>query len=243
MCGAEKLPMPLAQEFHEKFGVLPLEGYGCTELSPAASANIPDKEMDGFRQIGNKAGTIGHPLPGIAARIVHADSFEPLPIGEEGMLLIYGANVMEGYLNRPEQTKDVVRDGWYVTGDMAKIDEDGFITITGRLSRFAKIGGEMVPLEKIEEELHQALGSNERLCAVTAIPDEKKGERLLVLHLSLNGKKPSQLVDELGKKGLPNLWIPDERDFHEVPEIPVLGSGKLDLKKLKDVALGLVKSR
>src|SRR5439155_17331751 len=137
-----------------------LEGYGCTELSPAATANVPDKEMDGFRQIGNKPGTIGQPLPGVAARIVHPDTFEPLSPQDEGLLLIYGANVMAGYLERPEATKEVIRDGWYVTGDIARSDEDGFLTVTDRLSRFSKIGGEMVPHQKVEDEIQAILKSN-----------------------------------------------------------------------------------
>ena len=162
---------------------MPLEGYGCTELSPVAATNLPDKEIDGFRQICNKPGTVGQPMPGVAARMVDPDTMQPLPVGTEGLLLIYGANVMKGYLGKPELTAQVVRDGWYVTGDMAKIDEDGFITLTGRLSRFAKIGGEMVPLEQIEEELHEVLGTSERIGAVTCVPDESRGERLVVLYV------------------------------------------------------------
>jgi acyl-[acyl-carrier-protein]-phospholipid O-acyltransferase/long-chain-fatty-acid--[acyl-carrier-protein] ligase len=237
MCGAEKLPQPLAREFQEKFHVLPLEGYGCTELSPAAAANVPDRDMDGFKQIGNKSGTIGQPLPGVAARVVNPDTLEPLPPGQEGLLLIYGPNVMAGYLGRDDLTRAAVRDGWYITGDMARIDEDGFVTITGRLSRFAKIGGEMVPLEKVEEELHTILGTNERVCAVTAVPDEKKGERLVVLHTHLNGTDVRHLCQQLSTRGLPNLWLPGERDFYEIAELPILGSGKLDLKRLKDMAV------
>jgi acyl-[acyl-carrier-protein]-phospholipid O-acyltransferase / long-chain-fatty-acid--[acyl-carrier-protein] ligase len=237
MCGAEKLPQPLAREFDEKFHVLPLEGYGCTELSPAAAANVPDRVVNGTRQVGNKPGTIGQPLPGIAARIVNADTFETLPPGQEGLLLMYGANVMQGYLGKPELTAQVIRDGWYVTGDIAKIDEDGFIVITGRLARFAKVGGEMVPLERIEEELQSILGTSERVCAVAAVPDEKRGERLVVLHTHLNGTDARQLCQQLGSKGLPNLWLPGDRDFFEVPELPILGSGKMDLKRLKEIAL------
>jgi acyl-[acyl-carrier-protein]-phospholipid O-acyltransferase/long-chain-fatty-acid--[acyl-carrier-protein] ligase len=237
MCGAEKLPQSLAREFQEKFTVLPLEGYGCTELSPAAAANIPDREMGGYRQIGNRPGTIGQPLPGVAARIVNPDTFVPLPPGQEGLLLIYGPNVMKGYLGREDLTRAAIRDGWYVTGDMARIDQDGFITITGRLSRFAKVGGEMVPLEKIEEELHGILGTSERVCAITSVPDEKKGERLVVLHTALNGTDVRELCRQLGARGLPNLWLPGERDFVEIPELPILGSGKLDLKRLKEIAL------
>src|SRR5262249_47932246 len=149
MVGAEKLPQPLAQEFKEKFGVLPLEGYGCTELSPAAIVNVPDWEEGGVRQIGNKPGTIGQPIPGVAARVSDLATFEPLAPNKEGMLLVYGGNVMKGYLGKPEATKEAIRGGWYITGDLAKYDEDGFITITDRLSRFSKVGGEMVPHQKI----------------------------------------------------------------------------------------------
>jgi acyl-[acyl-carrier-protein]-phospholipid O-acyltransferase/long-chain-fatty-acid--[acyl-carrier-protein] ligase len=237
MCGAEKLPQALAQDFHTKFGVLPLEGYGCTELSPAAAANVPDWEHGGIRQTGNRPGTIGQPLPGMAARIVHPDTQEPLPAGQEGVLLVYGANVMQGYLGRPEHTLEVIRDGWYVTGDIARYDEDGFLTITDRLSRFSKIGGEMVPHQKVEDQLHEILGTADRHFVVTAVPDEGKGERLVVLHLPLNGTSTRQLWQQLSGRGLPNLWVPRERDFFTIAELPVLGTGKVDLKKVKELAL------
>ena len=243
MCGAEKLPQALAQEFQKKFGVLPLEGYGCTELSPVAAANIPDKVINDFRQIMNKPGTVGQPVPGVAARVVDPDTRQTLPVGAEGLLLIHGANVMQGYLGQPELTAQVVHDGWYVTGDMAKIDDDGFITLTGRLSRFAKIGGEMAPLEKIEEVLNEVLGTTERVAAVTCVPDEARGERLVVLYLE---QPLAQLGFDVPKwwqavngRGLPNLWVPGQRDFYPVAEMPLLGSGKLDLKGLKDRALEL----
>ncbi len=243
MVGAEKLPPALAQEFQEKFGVLPLEGYGCTELSPAAIVNVPDWEHGGVHQVGNKPGTIGQPIPGIAARVVDPDTFEPLPPDTEGMLLIYGANVMKGYLGRPDETRQVIRDGWYVTGDIAKYDEDGFITITDRLARFSKIAGEMVPHQKIEDELHQILGTNERVCVVTAVPDERRGERLLVLHTPLNGIDRHQLWLHLNDRGLPSLWVPDERDFVQISDIPVLGTGKVDLKRIKETAKDQAKSK
>jgi acyl-[acyl-carrier-protein]-phospholipid O-acyltransferase/long-chain-fatty-acid--[acyl-carrier-protein] ligase len=232
-CGAEKLPTTLAKEFEGKFGVLPMEGYGCTELSPCAAVNVPDRDLDGFRQIGNKPGTIGQPLPGVAARIVDPDTFAPLRPGIEGLLLVYGANVMMGYLGREQATREVLRDGWYVTGDMARMDEDGFITLTGRLSRFSKIGGEMVPHEKVEEELHAILGVTERLVVVTAVPDEGKGERLVVLHV---GIEVSQVCQQLSGRGLPNLWVPRERDFYHIPEVPLLGAGKIDLKRCQEIA-------
>jgi acyl-[acyl-carrier-protein]-phospholipid O-acyltransferase / long-chain-fatty-acid--[acyl-carrier-protein] ligase len=240
-CGAEKLTLALGDEFHKKFGILPLEAYGCTELSPAAAANVPDGEQDGFRQIGNKPGTIGQPLPGVAAKIVDPDTFADLAPGKEGLLLIYGANVMQGYLGRPELTKEVIRDGWYVTGDIAKCDEDGFITLTDRLSRFSKIGGEMVPHQKIEDQLHEILGTTDRHFVVTAVPDESKGERLVVIHLPLNGTDTRSLWQQLSGRGLPNLWVPRERDFFAVSELPVLGTGKVDLKKIKELALAKAK--
>ncbi|MFO0867300.1 MAG: AMP-binding protein, partial [Gemmataceae bacterium] len=146
--GAEKMPGTVADEFKLKFGVEPLEGYGCTELSPVACVNVPDFHQGHVKQTGNKRGTIGQPVPGVAAKIVDRETLADLPPGKEGLLLIYGANVMKGYLNNEELTKKKIRDGWYITGDLALLDEDGFITITGREERFAKVGGEMVPLER-----------------------------------------------------------------------------------------------
>ena len=245
ICGAEKLPQATVQDFEKKFGVLPLEGYGCTELSPVAAANLPDKVVDGFRQVMNKPGTVGQPLPGVAARLVDPDTLQPLPVGGEGLLLIYGANVMKGYLGQPELTAKVVRDGWYVTGDMAKMDAEGFITLTGRLSRFAKVGGEMVPLERVEEELNEALGASEKVGAVSCVPDESRGERLVVLYaakpLADLGFDVPKWQQALSGRGLPNLWVPSPRDFYAVPELPHLGSGKLDLKRLKEMAAELAK--
>jgi acyl-[acyl-carrier-protein]-phospholipid O-acyltransferase/long-chain-fatty-acid--[acyl-carrier-protein] ligase len=236
ICGAEKLPPSLAEEFDRKFGILPLEGYGCTELSPVASSNIPDREVKGVKQIGNKTGTVGQPLPGIAAKVVDPETWEEVPVGCDGMLLVTGANVMVGYLNKPELTSEVIRDGWYVTGDMGHMDEDGFITLTGRLSRFAKIGGEMVPLQRVEDELHEALNTTDRVAAVTSIPDEAKGERVVIIHIALEfGAR--ELSQKLAERNLPNLWLPKERDFIQVPELPLLGTGKVDLQRVKQMAL------
>jgi acyl-[acyl-carrier-protein]-phospholipid O-acyltransferase/long-chain-fatty-acid--[acyl-carrier-protein] ligase len=239
VCGAEKMPPALAQEFKQKFGVEPLEGYGCTELSPVAAVNVPDYVEGNVRQVGNKPGTIGMPIPGVAARVVDRDTFQDLPPGQEGFLLMYGANVMKGYLGRDDLTQkkiNVMSGGWYITGDLAFLDEEGFITITGREERFAKVGGEMVPLEKVEEELHAILRTNEKLCAVTAIPDAKKGERIIVLHLPLPETTPQAVWKQLSERGLPNIYIPSQRDFYQVAELPILGSGKLDLKKCKEMA-------
>src|SRR5215472_3210452 len=176
--GAEKLPERLALAFEDRFGIRPLEGYGATECAPVVAVNTRDFRAPGFRQVGVKRGKIGHPLPGVSVRIVDPDRGEPLPVGQQGLLLVRGPNVMLGYLGRPEQTAEVLRDGWYVTGDIAALDEDGFLTITDRLSRFSKIGGEMVPHVKIEEKLHELAGVTESTFAVTGVPDGQKGERL-----------------------------------------------------------------
>src|SRR5271157_6384036 len=157
-------------------------GYGCTECSPAVAVNSRDFRSAGFRQVGVKRGKIGHPLPGVSVRIVHPDTFAPAPLTQPGLLVVRGPNVMQGYLGRPDKTAEVLRDGWYVTGDIAALDEDGFLQITDRLSRFSKIGGEMVPHIKVEEKLHELAGAAERLFVVVGVPDEKKGERLVVLH-------------------------------------------------------------
>jgi acyl-[acyl-carrier-protein]-phospholipid O-acyltransferase/long-chain-fatty-acid--[acyl-carrier-protein] ligase len=239
MCGAEKLPRAVADDFQKKFSVPAYEGYGCTELSPAAIVNVPDFHDERIRQVGNKPGTIGQPLSGVAAKIIHRETRQPLPPGQEGLLLVHGANVMKGYLDRDDLTRAKIIDGWYVTGDLARMDEDGFITITGREERFAKVGGEMVPLEKVEEELHAILNTSDRVCAVTAIPDERKGERIVVLHLPLDGMDVNQLWRKLNERGLPNIYVPGPRDFFLVDELPVLGSGKLDLKKCKERAMEL----
>lgn len=242
ICGAEKMPVQLQQEFLKKFGVSAMEGYGCTELAPAAAANLPDLTIAGFTLIGNRPGSIGQPLPGCAGKVVDAETLHPVPVGEEGLLLMLGANVMLGYLGRDDLTKKVKLDGWYVTGDMGKLDDEGHVTLTGRLSRFAKVGGEMVPLERIEEEMHDQLkAGGERYLAVTCVPDESRGERLVVLYLAGANLDIPALVKQMSQRGLPSLWLPAERDYHAVPELPVLGSGKLDLRGVKDQALALAR--
>jgi acyl-[acyl-carrier-protein]-phospholipid O-acyltransferase / long-chain-fatty-acid--[acyl-carrier-protein] ligase len=238
VAGAEKLPIPLCDAFEEKFGVRPVEGYGTTELSPLVSVNIPPSRSQSG-EVDAKEGTVGRPVAGVAAKTVDPDTFEDLPVEAPGMLLVKGPNVMKGYLHQPEKTEEVIRDGWYVTGDIAKIDKQGFIEITGRLSRFSKIGGEMVPHCNIEESIQQFVqGGNqdELIVVVTSVPDEKKGERLIVVHTPAMTKAPAEIAEHLKQSGLPNLWIPGTDSFMEVDEIPVLGTGKLDLKGLADVA-------
>jgi acyl-[acyl-carrier-protein]-phospholipid O-acyltransferase / long-chain-fatty-acid--[acyl-carrier-protein] ligase len=237
VCGAEKLPVKLQDEFLAKFGVLPLEGYGCTELSPVVSCNMPDAFVGGMVQQRNRRGCIGQPIFGVCVKAFDPNTLEPLPVGTEGVLCSKGPNVMSGYLHQPEKTAAAIRDGWYNTGDAGLVEPDGFIRITGRLSRFAKIAGEMVPLEKLDDEMHEVLATGgDRILAVAAVPDEKRGERLVVLYLPEIESKLSDLFAALPKRGIPNLWVPDRRDCYPVEAMPVLGTGKLDLKKLSDLA-------
>jgi acyl-[acyl-carrier-protein]-phospholipid O-acyltransferase/long-chain-fatty-acid--[acyl-carrier-protein] ligase len=233
--GAEKLPEALALAFEDRFGIRPLEGYGATECSPVVAVNTRDFRAPGFRQVGAKRGRIGHPLPGVSVRIVDPETRERLPVNTPGLMLVRGPNVMKGYLGRPDKTAEVLQDGWYVTGDIAAEDEDGFLTITDRLSRFSKIGGEMVPHIKIEEKLQELMESPEKQFVVTGVPDGKKGERLVVLHtLDPDAVKP--VIEKLAKSDLPNLWIPRANQFFHIDELPHLGSGKLDLRRVHEIA-------
>lgn len=239
IAGAEKLPRELADAFENKFGVRPSEGYGTTELSPVVSVNVPVSRLANAVKQGIQEGSVGQTLPGVLAKVVDLDTGEDLEPGQSGMLLITGPNVMQGYLGMPEQTAKVLRDGWYVTGDVAFLDEEGFIHITGRESRFSKIGGEMVPHLRIEETLAEVLGLQEEeeiQLVVTGVPDPKKGERVVVLHTGL-GHSSDEVCRRLADAGLPPLWIPSPDSFCQVDSIPILGSGKLDLKQVKDLAM------
>ncbi len=234
--GAERLSEPLADAFEARFGVRPMEGYGCTECSPIVAVNVPHYRAAGFYQVGKKEGRIGHPLPGVSVRIVDPQSFEILPPGNKGLLLVRGPNVMQGYLGQPEKSGQAFRDGWYVTGDLALMESDGFLTLEGRLSRFAKIAGEMVPHQKVEELLQELSGQDEPVVAVTSVPDARKGERLVVLH-TLEAGKLEEVRSRLASVGLSNLWIPSSDSFFQVETIPLLGTGKLDLRRIRREAL------
>jgi acyl-[acyl-carrier-protein]-phospholipid O-acyltransferase/long-chain-fatty-acid--[acyl-carrier-protein] ligase len=231
--GAEKLREPLAAAFREQFGVPLLEGYGCTEMSPVVAVNRPDAVHARERQVGTKAGSVGHPIPGVAAKIVDQETGEGPIYGRAGLLLVKGPNMMQGYLGQPQRTAEVVRDGWYVTGDIATIDEDGFIFITDRLSRFSKIGGEMVPHVKIEDTINALIG--EGSSAVTAIPDPSRGERLVAFY-TRSGITPDDLWERLAATELPRLWLPRRDSLIHVEAIPTLGTGKIDLRSLRQLA-------
>jgi acyl-[acyl-carrier-protein]-phospholipid O-acyltransferase/long-chain-fatty-acid--[acyl-carrier-protein] ligase len=234
---AEKLPAEVCDAFETKFGVRPSEAYGATELSPLVAANVPPARHVPGRPVDAREGTVGQPILGSRARITDREGERELPIGEEGLLWIAGPNVMQGYLDRPDLTAKVVKDGWYSTGDIARLDREGFITITGRESRFSKIGGEMVPHLTIEEAVNAELGAadGELMAVVTAVPDRAKGERLIVFHLPTS-QQPRDIVKKLAERGLPNLWIPSADSFAAIDELPILGSGKLDLRALGTMA-------
>ena len=215
-----------------------LQGYGLTETSPVVSFNLPDvpnSRLSDTFQPSNRDGSIGKLAPGVAAQIRDPETDRPLSLHETGMLWLRGANIFEGYLGDPERTAEVLKDGWFKTGDLARFDEDGFCYIEGRLSRFSKIGGEMVPHETVETRIVEALGlagEHERSCALTAIPDEAKGEALVLL--STIDIDAADLRKKLSAAGLPNLWIP--KIVKRVETIPHLATGKLDLKACKDLA-------
>jgi len=204
-------------------------------MSPVVAINAPDVNDHGEHQVGFKAGSVGHPLPGVVAKVVDAETGEGPIFDREGLLLVNGPNCMRGYLRDDERTREVMRDGWYVTGDIAIIDESGFITITDRLSRFSKIGGEMVPHMRLEEAIVEVLG-DDAAAVVTAVPDESRGERLVALYAE-SSVSPEDLWEKLAQTELPRLWLPKRDDLHVIDAIPTLGTGKVDLRKVKQLAL------
>lgn len=261
--GAEKLPQDLADAFRERFGHRVMQGYGLTETSPVVSVNLPEPvaaasssnalthAARAFRSVfrhgptpvpvtlsvqpSSRESSTGKLATGIAAQIRHAESGARLSLHETGMLWLRGPNIFEGYLDAPERSAEVLEEGWFKTGDLGRFDEDGFLFIEGRLSRFSKIAGEMVPHETVEARILEVLGleqAQERECAITAIPDEAKGEALVLL--TSRDIDAAQLRAKLTEAGLPNLWIP--KRIRRVEKIPILGSGKLDLGRCQELA-------
>jgi acyl-[acyl-carrier-protein]-phospholipid O-acyltransferase/long-chain-fatty-acid--[acyl-carrier-protein] ligase len=240
IAGAEKLPKEVTKLFKERFGKEIWEGYGATETAPAASCNVHDAiAPESYQvQVGVKEGTIGLPLPGTAMMIVDPETNEPLSRGEDGMILIGGVQVMKGYLKAEEKTSEVIKEiegiRWYVSGDKGRIDEDGFVTIVDRYSRFAKIGGEMVSLGLVEGEIGKVVDEESQI-GITAIPDAKKGEKIVLL---LEG---SQDLDELKEAikalDMNPLFVPSS--YYKVDEVPKLGTGKADFKGIKKMAMEL----
>lgn len=235
--GAEKLPDSLARSFEDKFGILPMEGYGLTETSPATNVNLPLKATDENLPFipSQRFGTVGPPLPGVAVRITNPATEKETTLDQSGIIWLKGANIFKGYLDQPELTEKVIdSDLWFKTGDVGRLDDDGFLIIEGRISRFSKIAGEMVPHETVEAAVNRVLGldnETERRIAVIGVPDEKKGEAIAILS-TIAGQALEQETLDLRYKlmdiGIPSLWCP--KRIIPVETIPVLASGKLDIK-------------
>ena len=236
LAGAERLTEALAAAFADKFGIRPLQGYGTTECAPAVAVSTPGYRAAGFYQAGSRRGSVGRPVPGVTVRIVDPDTREPLPVGEAGLVLVRGANVMQGYLNRDDLTAEAMHGDFYITGDIGRLDEEGFLFLTDRLSRFSKIGGEMVPHGVVEEHLQEISGHEERAFAVCGVPDEKKGERLMAL-TTLSDAELTSALEELSHRGLPPLFVPRRDQFVLVDDLPLLGTGKLDLRAVRERCL------
>lgn len=240
--GAEKLPQSLADAFQEKFGIRPQEGYGLTETSPATNVNLPDPvpEANAVALPTSRNGSVGQMLPGLAIRITDPASDKDLPINQQGIIWFKGPNVFQGYLGDTKKSAEVLVDGWFKTGDVGRVDDDGFLYIEGRISRFSKIAGEMVPHETVEAAINKVLGLDseaERRIAVVGVPDEQKGEAILLLSTIAGPALEQECIDlryKLLDEGLSSLWCP--KLIVPVREIPVLASGKLDIKSCEELA-------
>ncbi|WP_133795985.1 AMP-binding protein [Prosthecobacter fusiformis] len=245
--GAEKLPTTVSSAFEQRFDKKVFEGYGLTETSPVSNVNLPDPVPLGNEGSGHvwlpshRPGSVGQLIPGLAIRITHPETNEPQSLHTSGMIWFKGTNVFEGYLKDPKRTAEVIdENGWFRTGDIGRVDMDGFLYIEGRLSRFSKIGGEMVPHETVEEALVKAMGlENEtvRKIAVIGVPDVERGEALILLTAIPGGPEHQEILDlryRLLEKGLPPLWIP--KKMIRVADIPILSSGKLDVQSCEKIA-------
>jgi acyl-[acyl-carrier-protein]-phospholipid O-acyltransferase/long-chain-fatty-acid--[acyl-carrier-protein] ligase len=237
--GAEKLPDDLYKSFLEQFHLEICQGYGLTETTPASNINQPDPPVvlsTNEPQFGKRFGSVGRMMPGMTARIMDPESGNFLPLTEKGVVLFRGANVFEGYLDDPEKTRAAFHDGWFVTGDLGRFDDEGFLFIEGRLSRFSKIGGEMVPHGTVEQKIVEAFGWDQAEAPavfVTGVPDAAKGEALVLL--TVHDVTADVLRGRLGEVGVPNLWVP--KVIKRVEKIPMLGTGKTDLKRCRELAL------
>ena len=244
--GAEKLPKSVAEVFETRFGKRVLEGYGLTETSPVSNVNLNDPET-GDRDVahsvapGYRSGSVGQLMPGMALRITNAETGEAQAVHQSGMIWFKGANVFTGYLNDPKRSAEVIdSEGWFRTGDVGRLDLDGFLYIEGRMSRFSKIAGEMVPHETVEELINKCLGlENEtvRKIAVVGVPDVEKGEALVLLTTLPGAPEQTEIValrHRLIDHGVAPLWIP--KKMIRIADIPILASGKLDIKACETIA-------
>ncbi|HVJ45207.1 MAG TPA: AMP-binding protein [Luteolibacter sp.] len=239
--GAEKLPQNLADAFDQKFGIRPQEGYGLTETSPATNVNLPNLESDSLPVLpSSRNGSVGQMLPGLAVKLTDAATGADIPLNQQGIIWFKGVNIFPGYLGQEKKSAEVLVNGWFRTGDVGRVDEDGFLYIEGRLSRFSKIAGEMVPHETVEAAIAKVLGLDseaERKIAIVGVPDEQKGEAILLLSTIAGPALEQECIDlryKLLDQGLSSLWCP--KAIIPVKEIPVLASGKLDIKGCEELA-------
>ncbi len=220
VAGADKCPDALREGYRKKHGVTLLEGYGATETSPVISANTHEN---------NKPGSTGKVIPGIQVKIEHFETGEECRKEEVGKILVKGDSVMKGYYNDPELTKAAITDGWYDTGDMGYLDEDGYLWHAGRFKRFAKIGGEMVSLVKVENTLekHLPMGVS---CCVVEVSDEKKGASIIAtVNIEVN---KTEILKKMGAE-LPNIALP--RQFVVIKDLPMMGTGKIDFRSVTKI--------
>ncbi|MBP8960264.1 MAG: AMP-binding protein [Bacteroidales bacterium] len=213
VAGSDKCPEALREGYLKKHGVTLYEGYGTTETSPVVSTNIP-----GY----NKPGSIGKVIPNMQVKIINIDTGEECKPGEVGKIMVKGDSVMKGYYGDPELTAKVLKDGWYDTGDMGFLDEDGFLWHAGRFRRFTKVGGEMVSLVKVENILEKYIPEGVS-CCVVEISDEKKGS-YIVAAVSEQVNKTEILRKMM--YDLPSIALP--RQFIVINNLPVMGTGKID---------------
>ncbi len=241
--GAEKLPQNLADAFEEKFDIRPLEGYGLTETSPATNVNLPNPTpaANSHSIPSSLPGSVGQLLPGLAVKLIDPANDQPIPIDKPGIIILKGPNIFPGYLNDSKRSKEVLTDdGWFKTGDVGYMDADGFLHIQGRISRFSKIAGEMVPHETLEAAINKVLNldqESERKIAVVGVPDDKKGEAIVLLSTIAGPALEQECIDlryKLLDEGLTSLWCP--KLIIPVDEIPLLASGKLDIKSCQQLA-------
>ena len=243
VAGAEKLSLNVRNEFKNKFDLDIYEGYGVTETTPVASCNLPNiMHEDKTFQIGNKIGTVGMAIPGTKFKIIDPNSLEELQTNQQGMVLIGGVQVMKGYLKDEAKTCNVLLNlhgkTWYVTGDKGSLDEDGFLTIIDRYSRFAKLGGEMVSLTLVEQKIKDLIKNEEIDLVTTAIGDDKKGEKIICFLSNITENELDILIKNIIENFDSKLMIPST--YKIIDAIPKLGSGKTDFSAAKKLALKLV---
>ncbi len=234
IAGAEKTPKGFHEIWNAAFGDTYREGYGLTEASPVVGVNTKTKDF-GWFSTGTRKGSIGKLFPGMRAKILHPATLAEMPFGQQGLLAMQGANIFAGYLDNKPATDAALQNGWLITGDLARLDPDGFLYIDGRVSRFSKIGGEMVPHATVEAALNTELklaDSDIPLIAISSRLDEGKGESLVLL--AATDITLSQAKDALRRAGISNLWQP--KHIVKIDKIPLLPSGKLDLKKISELA-------